>query len=158
MPKIFAKNRYLHPNKNQVYVKLGLVILLGAGLALLNFFLLRNYLSLLTLVICTILIIIFMLLPAKEITVEIQNDGLLIDRFLLPWTACHSWVMVNLEDKVEFIIQTTNLDSAYYYFYADPEQEDFAEFLEKLATILPYNEEIENKNVLHKVLRFLSLS
>ena len=72
MPKIFAKNRYLHPNKNQLYIKLGLVILLGAGLALLNFFLLRNYLSLLTLVICTILIIIFMLLPAKEITVEIQ--------------------------------------------------------------------------------------
>ncbi len=158
MPKIFAKNRYLHPSATQLYLRLGLVILLGSGLALANFFVFENYLSLLALVICTILIIIFMLLPAKEIAVTVKDNGLLVDKFLLLWDVCHSWVMVDLGDMVEFIIQTTNLDSAYYYFYADPNQEDFAEFLEKLSTTLPYNEEIEEKNVLHKILRFLGLS
>ena len=158
MPKISAKNRYLHPSKTQLYFRLSLVILLGSGLALANFFVFENYLSLLALVICAILIIIFMLLPAKDITVTIKDNGLLVDKFLLPWDVCHSWVMVDLGDMVEFIIQTTNLDSAYYYFYADPRQEEFAEFLEKLSVTLPYNEEIEDKNVLHKILRFLGLS
>ncbi len=158
MSQISAKNRHSNLNKNQTYFNLVLVILLGSGLALANFFLFENYLSLLTLVICTILIIVFMLLPAKEIAVTLKNNGLLVDKFLLPWDVCHSWVMVDLGDMVEFIIQTTNLDSAYYYFYADPNQEGFAEFLKKLSTTLPYNEEIEEKNVLHKILRFLGLS
>ncbi len=95
--------------------------------------------------------------PAQEMRISVDFDGLIFDEDLLPWEKCQSWVMVELDDAIEFTIQTTNFDTSYYYFYIDHDQEELRNFIAILAQSIPYNEKIEDENFFHKVVRVLGL-
>ncbi|GEM_PF-1021087 len=155
---IKARNKYSGFYYKATYIRALVIILTGTVLSLTSFFFFGNILSLFTLSFCTIIVLILVMMPPEEIEVAVTKDGILINKNITPWNTCHSWVMVDLGDAIEFIIQTTNLDSSYYYFYTDPEQEGFAEFVIELSKFLSYNEEIENKNVFHKIMRLIGLA
>ncbi len=155
---IKARNKYSSFDGKTTYIRGFVVILIGAVLSLTSFFYFENILSLFTLLFCSIVVLVLVMMPPEEIEVSVTKDGVMINKNITPWNTCHSWVMVDLGDVIEFIIQTTNLDNSYYYFYVDPEQEGFAEFLVELSKVLPYNEEIENTNTFHKIMRFIGLA
>jgi hypothetical protein len=157
MSSIVARTKYSEFKGIGGYVKVVLAILIGSGLSLASYFFFQNLLALFTLLFCSIVVLFIIMTPAQQIEVDVSEEGIMFDENLLAWDKCHSWVMVELDSTIEFIIQTTNFDTSYYYFYVDEEQESLRSFISSLAQMLPYNEEIEDKNYFHKIVRFLGL-
>lgn len=158
MITIQAKTKYNEFTRVGGYLKVAVAVLLGSGLSLLSYFFFENLLSLLTLLASSILILLMIVLPPQDLQVSLNVDGIYFDHHLLPWSDCYAWMMLDLNDALEFIIQTTDLQSTHYYFYVSNQQANLREFITYLSQILPYDEKIEQKNHLHRLIRFLGLN
>jgi len=111
----------------------------------------------LTVLACTTVLYFILIQSPKSISVEFGDEKLIIGEEKIDWNKCLGWAMVEMDSKLEFVIQTSQITQSFYYFYLDKDEPRLKQLILELTKYLPYQMEIVDKNWLHNFLRNFGL-
>ncbi len=154
MLKISARSKLLNLQHS---VKLYYILAIGAFITVLTFLLYRDIFVSSTMLVSTIAGFIILGRPPIKMVIEIEPEGIHIGEEILKWSNCLSWALTDLDENLEFTIQTTQFSQQFYYFYLETSQPGVAEFIDAISNYLPYSEESAKKNLVHNILCMLGL-
>jgi hypothetical protein len=150
MLKIPAKSRYLNL---QGSIKMYYVLVIGAFISILSFLLYKDFIVAAVMVGCTIASYLLLSKAPKDEVIELNDDYLIIDDIDIEWSKCLGWAMVDLGDTIEFVVQTSNMNHQFYYFYLKETQPGIKDLIMQLTQYLNYDASIPQKNPIHAMLR-----
>jgi len=157
MIEISAISKYEKMGKILITIRYLLIIAFGGGAM---WFLISQYgnvLGALVLFISLIAVLILASLPPRTIVIRLDNSGIEIDGQVFEWNNLLFWVMVDMDETVECVIQTSGIMGGNKYFYVKKSDEKFSEFSMALAEYAPYNESLAAEDLTHRMLKSLHL-
>jgi hypothetical protein len=149
-----VKNKY---KGSLSLLQLSSIVLLGIALCLVAFFIYSNFLILLSTILSILVLIFYFLSKPEEVNFEIKEDCFIYQNRKALWFETVGWAVVDLDEKFEFIIQTSNFNVNFHYFYLTKEDPQVRQIVSALTQFAPYNQEIIELDKIHWVLRNLDL-
>jgi hypothetical protein len=134
-------------------IRLYYVVALGVFFAIFSFVLYTNLIVTVTMIVCTIVSYFLLSISPKAISIEITEETIKIDEFVVKWDNCVEWAVVDLHGLMEFVVRTNKATHQFYYFYLDSDEPETKKLITILSTYLPYNPQTPGLNPVHTLLR-----
>jgi len=153
MLKIKAYRQYYYQSAWAAAVRYLLIVVFGSGASAFMVLQYQNYLGALVMIISAITMLIIVSLPKKFVLLEMDEENLQFDLQVYPIAMMSAWVMVDMGEVVEFVIQTSGLSDSYLYFYIPKNNSKLSELSMKFAQTVPYNEDLASSDTMHRILK-----
>lgn len=155
MFKVEAQSKFKNPNiQSRLYFLIGV----GVLITILGFFYYQSPWIAASILICFAALYIILSLPSIRLNLMITDDGLIVTKdTVLKFENCLGWVVVDLGDYFELVIQTLEIRQPFNYFYIAKDNQEFQNFLIGLAQVIPYEEDLSLRDRNHVILRRLGL-
>jgi len=157
MIELEANNK--HESKN-IWLRIIRIILIIAVSCVFIFFIVtwyQNYLGAFVLFISAITTLALAVQPTKKIQLSLSQDGLQLANQFIPTELLLYWVMVDMEDVVEFVIQTGGIFGQYNYFYINKNNPLLPDFSLEMSQRFAYKQTLASQDILHRILKSLRL-
>lgn len=133
------------------------VIAIGILVAVLVLLTQKDLLGMVTVLACTVVLYFVLAQSPKVISIIFEEEKMIIGGEKIAWNKCLGWAMVELDSKLEFIVQTSQITQSFYYFYLDKDEPFLKELILELTQYLHYQSDIADKNWLHNFMRTFGL-
>ena len=151
---ITASSRFVNlRNSFKIYY----VMALGVLISVLIFVAYRDVLGMLTMLTCTGALYFILWQKPAPVEITISEEKMTIGEEKINWAKCIGWAMLELGEKLEFVIHTSQFGQNFHYFYLEKDEVGLRDLIINLNQFVPYDEEIPSRDWLHKLFRRFGL-
>jgi len=151
-----AYRRYYYQSIWATVARYALVVVLGVAAMVFMVVQYQNYLGALVLFVSAMTILVIVSLPQKTVPLEIDEQKITLGGDEYPLIDLHSWVMVDMGDVVEFVIEIGGISGSYLYFYVS-KTEQLSKVSLLMSQLIPYNQSLAGSDTMHRILKMLRL-
>ncbi len=133
------------------------IFIVGIIITLVIYITYQNFLSTLTMVMCTIIFYLFLAKPKTELDLIVDYDFIIINNNKIEIRNCLGFTVVDLGDILEIIIQVSSFTQEFIYLYTEENKKESFDLINNLSQLIPYNPQIREGNYIHRILRKMSM-